>query len=228
MSSKFFITEEEKKQILNLYVLSEQSLRQRWNHLKDYFDNTQCSTEITDDAKDWKETYSMLVQGKMIKPNTPILILWGPSQTMYYTKDGKNLIKEMLVSTGGLGFGNTPNNMSTGTGLMQITNKIKGDKKYQVFVSKKPTNLVLGPNQDSTRTVDGEKHAAEVLTGILELSGLEPCNDNIFSRLIYIHGTNREKYLGQKASNGCIRVSNDNILYLLNTIPVGTKLYVRP
>jgi hypothetical protein len=89
--------------------------------------------------------------------------------------------------------------------------------------------LVLGPNIDSTRKdASGKKHSAEVLTGILQLSGLEPCNKNVASRNIYIHGTNKEQRLGKKGSNGCIRVSNDNILFLLNTIPNGCKLYVRP
>ena len=66
------------------------------------------------------------------------------------------------------------------------------------------------------------------LTGILELTGLELCNKNIYSRSIYVHGTNKEKSLGGKHSNGCVRVSNDDILFLLNSIKVGTKLYVKP
>jgi lipoprotein-anchoring transpeptidase ErfK/SrfK len=67
-----------------------------------------------------------------------------------------------------------------------------------------------------------------VLTGILELIGLEPFNKNVASRAIYVHGTNKEKGLGGKHSNGCIRVSNDDILYLLSSVTVGTKLYVKP
>lgn len=211
-------------------ILSEQNLIQKViNRGKDFFDDTPCSTDYTSDARDWKDLYNMLIKRKKIKLGSPILLLWGPTQTMYYTKDGKNVIREMPVSTGSWGFGNTGSNPSTSTGLMKITNKRKGEKKYQVFVSKTPTNLVLGPNIDSTRKdKNGKTHTAEVLTGILELEGLEPCNQNVARRNIYIHGTNREKSLGNKASNGCIRVSNDNILYLLNELPIGTKLYVRP
>jgi hypothetical protein len=230
MSVKFFISEEEKKNILNLYSITEQSFISKLiSKGKGLFDNTTCSTEYTDDAKDWKDLYNMLVTRKKIKQGTPMLILWGPSQTMYYTKDGKSLIKEMLVSTGEWGFGNSEGNPSTSTGLMKITNKIKTPRKYQVLVSKTPTNVVLGPNIDSVRKdKSGEKHKAEVLTGILELTGLEPCNKNVAARNIYIHGTNQEHKLGRKVSHGCIRVSNDNILSLISTIPNGCKLYIRP
>jgi hypothetical protein len=230
MGEKFFISEVEKKNILNMYSITEQSFISKMiSKGEGLFDDTSCSTEYTDDAKDWKELYGMLVKNKKIKPNSPILIVWGPNQTMYYTKDGKNLIKQMLVSTGAWGFGNTPGNPSTSTGLMKITNKIKAPKKYQVLASKTPINLVLGPNTDSTRKDEnGKKHGAEVLTGILVLEGLEPCNQNTAQRNIYVHGTNKEQSLGRKSSNGCIRVSNENILFLLNTIPNGCKLYVRP
>lgn len=45
--------------------------------------------------------------------------------------------------------------------------------------------------------LSGKKHM-EVLTGILELSGLEPCNQNVATRNIYIHGTNKELRLGKR------------------------------
>jgi lipoprotein-anchoring transpeptidase ErfK/SrfK len=67
-----------------------------------------------------------------------------------------------------------------------------------------------------------------VLTGILELNGLEECNKNAFSRNIYFHGTNRESKLGAPHSNGCVRVSNDNIQWMVNNIQRGTKVYIKP
>lgn len=229
MGNKITITEQEKKAIIDLYYISEQNmLTQLWNRGKAAFDDTPCSTDKTDDAKNWKEAYDILVQNRLIKNGQSILILWGPTQTMYYT-NGKSIIKEFKVSTGYLGFANTGNSGSTGFGLMKISNKIRAPKKYQVIVNKVPSNMVLGPNTPSTRKdAKGDTHDAEILTGILELQGLDQCNKNIYSRNIYIHGTNKENELGGKHSNGCIRVSNDNIIYLLNTIPVGTKLFVRP
>ena len=211
--------------------LTEQNLFTKViNKIKGSFDNTQCSTDKTDDASNWQQLYTILSEGGLVKSGEPMLIVWGPNQTMYYTPNGKTLSKQIRVSTGALGFSNTGDSGSTGTGLMKVSNKFKAPKKYQVLVSKKPINLVLGPDMVGTRKdpQTGDTHDADVLTGILELVGLEPCNKNIYSRSIYVHGTNKEKSLGGKHSNGCIRVSNENILFLLNTIKVGTKLYVKP
>ena len=223
------ISEEQTSRLVKL--LAEQNMLQKAvNRVKGIFDSTPCSTDKTDDANNWQQLYDILAQGGLIKKGEPMLIVWGPSQTMYYTPNGKTLSKEIRVSTGAWGFANSGNSGSTGTGLMKISNKIKAPKKYQVLVSKRPVNLVLGPNMDGTRKdpQTGEVHDADVLTGILELIGLEQCNKNIFSRSIYVHGTNKESSLGGKHSNGCIRVSNNDILFLLNTIRIGTKLYVKP
>jgi hypothetical protein len=223
------IISEEQTSRLVKSITEQSELQKVFNRVKGAFDFTQCSTDDTKRASNWQNLYNMLSQGKLIKQGEPMLILWGPSQTMYYTVNGKTLTKEMRVSTGAYGFTNAEDSGSTGTGLMKVSNKFKSPKKYQVLVGKKPINLVLGPDMPGKRKdQNGEIHDADVLTGILELVGLEPCNKNIYSRAIYVHGTNKEKQLGGKHSNGCIRVSNDNILFLLNTIRTGTKLYVRP
>jgi hypothetical protein len=222
------ITEKQKNAILK--VLQEQKLLTKLiNKGKDYFDTSSCSTDITKKAKDWKELYSILVENQMIKNGEHMLILWGPTQTMYYTNNGINLLGEMRVSTGSWGFGNSSDNPSTSTGLMSIGRKIQANKKYQVLVGKTPINLVLGPNMEGSRQdSEGKTHIAEVTTALLELNGLEECNKNVYSRSIYIHGTNRESKLGAKASNGCVRVSNDNVLYLIKNVKSNTKVYIKP
>jgi lipoprotein-anchoring transpeptidase ErfK/SrfK len=192
------------------------------------FGNDSCSPDKIN-AKNWQELYSQLVKNKLIKKGEKLLIVWGPTQTLYYTQDGKTLTKTTRVSTGSNGFGNDENNKRTPKGLLKIEGKITG-KLYEVLVSKTATGKILGPNKPSNR-VDkktGKTHYAEVLTGILELDGLESCNDNAFSRNIYFHGTNFESQLGRPASNGCIRVSNSEIQWLLGNIAEGTKVYIKP
>jgi hypothetical protein len=187
-----------------------------------------CSTE-TIKPKDWKDLYGKLVQSKMINSNEPLLIVWGPRQTLYYTTDGKGLQQTFKISTGANGFGNSEDDKKTPTGLIKVSKKIVG-KDFEVMVGKQGTGTILGPTQDSGR-IDiktGNPHIAEVLTGILELTGLESCNSNVKSRNIYFHGTNREQFLGQARSNGCIRVSNEGIKWLLNNVNVGTKVYIKP
>ena len=212
---KYIITENQ------FYLLNESLIG------KSFVGNS-CSPD-TISGKTWQELYKELVEKKMINNSEKLLIVWGPTQTLYYTQDGKSELKTMKVSTGINGFGNDENNKRTPTGLLKIDGKIKGEK-YEVLVGKTPTRKKLGPNKPSNR-VDkktGKTHYAEVLTGILELDGVESCNDNAFSRNIYFHGTNYEYQLGRRASNGCIRVSNDNILWMLSNISEGTKVYIKP
>ena len=63
------------------------------------------------------------------------------------------------------------------------------------------------------------------------LSGLEEGenlggNVDTFSRYIYIHGTPEEWRLGQKASHGCIRMSNRDVIELFNIVEEGTEVYI--
>ena len=207
-------------------VLLEQKT---WYDPRTWFSDDKKSSCSPDkiDADNWQELYGELVKSKLIKPGTKLLIIWGDNQTLYYTQDGKSLTKSFKVSTGANGFNNQPDNKETPTGLLQIKGKVKA-KEYEVLVGKTPTGKILGPNVDSTRVDnDGNKHIAEVLTGLLELDGLESCNKNTFSRNIYFHGTNKEKFLGTPRSNGCIRVSNSNVQWMLNNIPEGTKVYIK-
>jgi hypothetical protein len=221
------------------YIITKnqlKSLEEQWYDPRTWFDdeeektteqNTQCSVD-TIEAKDWKQLYAELVEKEMIKQGEKLLIVWGPEQRMYYTEDGKTAIKTVIISTGVNGFSNNADNKETPTGLLQIKGKVQG-KPYEVLVAKTPTGKILGPNKDSSRVDEkGKKHSAEVLTGLLELDGLEPCNKNAFTRNIYFHGTNKESGLGAARSNGCIRVSNNAIQWMLNTFPSGTKVYIKP
>lgn len=214
------------------YIITEQQLnflKEQWYDPRTWFggSDTGCSSDKIE-ADDWKQLYAELVKKKLIKKGEKLLIVWGPSQTLYYTQDGKTAQKTTKVSTGANGFGSDTGNKQTPAGLLQVRGKIKA-KPYEVLISKTPTGKILGPDVDSTRVDEkGNKHKAEVLTGILELNGLEECNKNAFSRNIYFHGTNRESKLGAPHSNGCVRVSNDTVQWMINNIPSGTKVYIKP
>ncbi len=43
-----------------------------------------------------------------------------------------------------------------------------------------------------------------------------------YSRYIYIHGTDEEGLIGQKASHGCIRMKNADVIELFEHVEVGT------
>lgn len=43
---------------------------------------------------------------------------------------------------------------------------------------------------------------------------------------VAIHGTDKEHLLGRSVTHGCIRVSSEDIKFLYDSVPVGTKVYI--
>ena len=52
-------------------------------------------------------------------------------------------------------------------------------------------------------------------------------NVDSYRRYIYIHGTHEEGLIGTKASNGCIRMFNYDVIELFNLVNIGTKVLIR-
>lgn len=176
--------------------------------------------------KSYKDVYSFLVVAQKIKEGEKVLVVDGYGQRYYLYAGTGNVIKQGRVSTGAKGFGNEAGAGTTATGLMQISAIAgRGEPKYTVLVGKRPTSprIILGANKTSPR----KGHSAEVLTRALVLTGLQPENRNVARRNIYMHGTNVERRLGRRASGGCIRAGNDDIMELADSLlAVGDKFYV--
>lgn len=45
-------------------------------------------------------------------------------------------------------------------------------------------------------------------------------------RIYGIHGTNQSSSIGQYVTNGCIRLSNENVEWLYENVPKGTSVYI--
>jgi len=63
---------------------------------------------------------------------------------------------------------------------------------------------------------------------ILSLSGFSEAMDTFAGGIpvIAIHGTNRPELMGGAHSNGCIRIPNDVIRVLADTVPIGTPVEI--
>ena len=61
---------------------------------------------------------------------------------------------------------------------------------------------------------------------ILSLSGFSEALDTFGGGIpvIAIHGTNRPELMGGAHSNGCIRIPNEVIRVLADTVPIGTPV----
>jgi phosphoserine phosphatase len=124
------------------------------------------------------------------------------------------------VSTAAKGVGFVNGSYRTPYGRFRVTEKI-GDNEVSgtVFREREPQGLWLPGNVTKEDLV---------LSRIIRLEGMDPANANTMDRCIYIHGTNREELLGGPASQGCIRMSNEDILGLYRKVTVGMPLVIHP
>lgn len=140
-------------------------------------------------------------------------------------------IKVFSVSTAKNGIGSIEGTGCTPLGLHVIKSKIgEGMESGTVFVGRQPTGEVyherLGkdnPNRDW------------ILSRIMWLKGCEEgvnlgtneegCCDT-YQRYIYIHGTPDTEPMGIPLSHGCIRMRNEDIIWLFDKVDEGTTVSI--
>ena len=131
--------------------------------------------------------------------------------------DGTRLIKAWPCSTSKFGIGFVEGSNKTPLGQFIVKEKHgDGAEPRTIFKARKPVGMWQGE-----KLVDDL-----VLTRILRLEGLEARNANSFDRYIYIHGTNDEDRIGQRASHGCVRLRNDEMIELYDLVAEGTEVWI--
>ena len=150
------------------------------------------------------------------------------SEQRLYLYNNDNLVQSFPVSTSKYGEGQIENSFKTPLGLHEIKEKI-GDKVpiNTIFTARVNTNKVAEIQINPNDTEDDF-----VTSRILWLDGLENgINRGVgvdsYSRYIYIHGTHEEGLIGQKASHGCIRMFNNDVIELFDMVSEGTKVQIR-
>ena len=157
-----------------------------------------------------------------------IEIIVDISEQRLYLYNNDNLVQSFPVSTSKYGEGQIENSFKTPLGLHEIKEKI-GDKApiNTIFTARENTNkraeIQINPNDTEDDFVTSR---------ILWLDGLENgINRGVgvdsYSRYIYIHGTHEEGLIGQKASHGCIRMFNNDVIELFDMVSEGTKVQIR-
>jgi lipoprotein-anchoring transpeptidase ErfK/SrfK len=147
-------------------------------------------------------------------------------QKLYYIEKNK-VVAEYTVSTSKHGFGNVANSYRTPDGLHTIHEKIGDNQPIgTIFINRVSTNKVA--NIEKSPISSGRD---EITTRIITLNGEEPGvnkggNVDSYNRCIYIHGTPEEGLLGQPASHGCIRMSNEDVIDFFGRIKPGTKVLI--
>ena len=135
-----------------------------------------------------------------------------------YLQEGEQVLRQYSVSTSKFGPGTEEGSNKTPLGNFRICEKF-GDTEapYTIFRARLNEGL-WDPAKPCTDDL--------VLTRILRLEGLDTDNLNTYGRYIYIHGTNHEAELGNPASQGCIRMSNQNVIDLYDRSPLGTPITI--
>ena len=141
----------------------------------------------------------------------------------------KDLVKESFpVSTSKYGEGEEENSYKTPLGKHEIKEKIgEGAKINTIFVARLDTK-----KESEIITLPQDTEDDHVTSRILWLDGLEDGVNkgqgvDSFNRYIYIHGTHEEGLIGTKASHGCIRMFNNDVIYLYDIVKKGTKVYIK-
>ncbi|MDA7786340.1 L,D-transpeptidase [Gammaproteobacteria bacterium] len=147
-------------------------------------------------------------------------------QRLYVLK-GSLRTHSYAISTSSYGEGSTANSFKTPLGMHSIQSMIgEGAEVNTIFKSRINTQRQAEVIHDH---IDTENDY--VTSRILWLTGEEQGKNagsgiDSYSRYIYIHGTQEEGLIGTKASHGCIRMFNDDVIKLYNIVNKGTKVNI--
>ena len=158
--------------------------------------------------------------------NTEILV--DISQQRLFLLDSRgDLIISYPISSSSYGEGQIENSFKTPLGNHIIKEKIGTDaSKNIIFKERINTGRFAEIYHD-----DYDSENDHVTSRILWLEGTEEGynkggNVDSFYRYIYIHGTPEEGLIGEKASHGCIRMFNQDVIELFSLVEKGTKVNI--
>lgn len=138
-----------------------------------------------------------------------------------------NAKKSYLVSTGRNGPGETMHSECTPRGLHRVYSKIGGGApENSVFVGRHWTGEIF----DTTFKMQFPDRDW-ILTRIIRLAGMEDGLNrgnhvDTLKRYIYIHGTPSTTELGKPGSRGCVRMKNQDIIELFDTVSLNTAIEI--
>ena len=145
------------------------------------------------------------------------------NQTLYLFKDN-SLILESKISTSKYGMGCRMNSLKTPTGLHSVSSMLgKGLPAGTLFKNRIPTEKVI--------TKIPFDNSDYITSRILRLNGLEEGKNkggdvDSYNRYIYIHGTPHYNTLGTKQSQGCIRMSDRDVIKLFDLVDQQTLVLI--
>ncbi|MGI9227890.1 MAG: L,D-transpeptidase family protein [Gammaproteobacteria bacterium] len=158
--------------------------------------------------------------------NFPVVIV-NISEQKLYVYSNAEYVCEYPVSTSRFGIGQDEGSYKTPLGIHCVQEKIGDNAEFaEVFKARKRTHTCA--------SIEHEKKSTDedcITSRILWLSGLEEGINkgegvDSHARYIYIHGTQEEGLIGHAASEGCIRMNNQDVIELYDHLVVSSLVII--
>ena len=132
------------------------------------------------------------------------------------------------ISTSKYGEGNIENSFKTPLGKHSIKEMIGEEAEINTIFTSRINTKRSATIIDKFEDTDNDYVTSRIMWLDGEEDGFNKGgNVDSFRRYIYIHGTHEEGLIGTKASHGCIRMFNYDVIELFNLVNIGTKVLIR-
>ena len=148
------------------------------------------------------------------------------SQTLSYIVKG-TVSKKYNISSSYYGTGSEVNSLKTPLGKHEIYKKIGNELPINAILKGRVWNGAIADIIEGPIDTDYD----HVTSRILWLDGLEEGKNkgngvDSRNRYIYIHGTAEEGLIGRPASDGCIRMYNNEVIELFELVSEKTQVWI--
>ena len=132
------------------------------------------------------------------------------------------------ISTSKYGEGSIENSFKTPLGEHSIKEMIGEEAEINTIFTSRINTKRSATIIDQFEDTDNDYVTSRIIWLDGEEEGFNKGgNVDSFRRYIYIHGTHEEGLIGTKASHGCIRMLNYDVIELFKLVNIGTKVLIR-
>ena len=150
------------------------------------------------------------------------------SEQRLYLMENSIIKASYPISTSKYGEGSIENSFKTPLGEHSIKEMIGEDAKINTIFTSRINTKRSATIIDQFEDTDNDYVTSRIMWLDGEEDGFNKGgNVDSFRRYIYIHGTHEEGLIGTKASHGCIRMFNYDVIELFNLVNIGTKVLIR-
>ena len=150
------------------------------------------------------------------------------SEQRLYLMENSIIKASYPISTSKYGEGSIQNSFKTPLGEHSIKEMIGEEAKINTIFTSRINTKRSATIIDQFEDTDNDYVTSRIMWLDGEEDGFNKGgNVDSFQRYIYIHGTHEEGLIGTKASHGCIRMFNYDVIELFKLVNIGTKVLIR-